>query len=67
MKQSMFKDRAFLRTLATLMIPMVAQNLISLAAQMMDSLIIWVILLKETIKATHTAANQSFANYLHQN
>ena len=40
MKQSMFKDRAFLRTLATLMIPMVAQNLISLAAQMMDSLML---------------------------
>ena len=40
MIQSMFKDRAFLRTLATLMIPMVAQNLISLAAQMMDSLML---------------------------
>ncbi len=34
MKQSMFKDRAFIKTLVTLMIPMVAQNLISLAAQM---------------------------------
>lgn len=40
MKQSMFKDRAFIKTLITLMIPMVAQNLISLAAQMMDSLML---------------------------
>lgn len=40
MKQSMFKDRAFIKTLITLMLPMVAQNLISLAAQMMDSLML---------------------------
>lgn len=36
----MLKDRQFLKTLVTLMLPMVAQNLITLAAQMMDSLML---------------------------
>ncbi len=40
MSRSMFKDRQFLKTLVTLMLPMVAQNLITLAAQMMDSLML---------------------------
>ena len=40
MSRSMLKDRQFLKTLVTLMLPMVAQNLITLAAQMMDSLML---------------------------
>lgn len=40
MSRSMLKDRQFLKMLVTLMLPMVAQNLITLAAQMMDSLML---------------------------
>lgn len=40
MSRSMLKDRQFLKTLVTLMLPMVAQNLITLATQMMDSLML---------------------------
>ncbi|HIT94609.1 MAG TPA: MATE family efflux transporter [Candidatus Faecivivens stercoripullorum] len=40
MSRSMLKDRQFLKTLVTLMLPIVAQNLITLAAQMMDSLML---------------------------
>ncbi len=58
MKQSMFKDKAFLRTLVTLMLPMVAQNLISLAAQMMDSLMLGK--LGQTELSASSLANQPF-------
>lgn len=40
MSRSMLKDRQFLKMLVTLMLPMVAQNLITLATQMMDSLML---------------------------
>ena len=40
MSRTMLKDRQFLKTLVTLMLPMVAQNLITLATQMMDSLML---------------------------
>ncbi|MCI6022915.1 MAG: MATE family efflux transporter [Oscillospiraceae bacterium] len=58
MKRSLFKDRDFYKTLVTLMLPMVAQNLITLAAQMMDSLMLGKI--GQTELSASSLANQPF-------
>jgi len=58
MKTSMFKDKGFIKTLLTLVIPMVAQNLITLATQMMDSIMLGQ--LGEIELSASSLANQPF-------
>lgn len=58
MKIKMLKDRKFLLTLITLMVPMVLQNLISLATQMMDSIMLGQ--LGQTELSASSLANQPF-------
>lgn len=56
--RSMLADRAFLKVLVSLTLPMVAQNLISLATQMMDSVMLGAV--GQTQLSASSLANQPF-------